>query len=219
MKKRIGIIAVSLFLCLPLVAQQRGNDQRGGGGGAQHGNAAPAQHAAAPQQRNFTPPVGGGHIPARGPAPSANVAKPAAAPRGGTAAPNGGGAPARAARVPDQLGHPAAPHVDANTDRWVGHSAGRNNPTYHLDQPWQHGHFPGEIGATHVYRLGGGSRDRFLFNNFYFSVAPADFDDCADWNWDSDDIVLYPDPDDPGWYLAYNTRLGVYVHVEYLGPM
>ena len=89
---------------------------------------------------------------------------------------------------------------------------------YHLDNPWEHGRFPGEIGASQVYRLGGGARDRFLFDNFYFSVAPADFDDCADWNWDSDDIVLYPDPDDPGWYLAYNVRLGTYVHVEYLGP-
>jgi hypothetical protein len=216
MKNRIGIVAsslfaVSLFLYFPLIAQQRG----GGGGGEQHSGgaagAAPAQHAA-PAPRNLNPPVGGGHIPAHGPTPSHTVAKPEAKPQGG-------GAPAKVARVPDQPGHPASPHVDANTDRWVGHDGGKNNPTYHLDKPWEHGHFPGEIGVSHVYRLGGGSRDRFAFNNFYFSVSPADYDDCADWLWNSDDIVLYPDPDDPGWYLAYNVRLGTYVHIMYLGPV
>jgi hypothetical protein len=140
-------------------------------------------------------------------------------PTGGGAPVQRGGLPAQEGQRPtfrDQPGHPDAPHVHAGTDEWVGRT-GRNDPRYHVDRPWEHGHFPGPIGARHVWRLHGGAPDRFEFDNFWFQVAAIDFAYCADWLWDSDDIVLYDDPDHIGWYLAYNVRLGTYVHVMFLG--
>jgi hypothetical protein len=230
--KKLFILGLGLALfTLPSFGQPRGDQGRGNEGRGNQGN----QGRGNPHQS--APPVGHGYVPRSGPPASTHQAPRQEAPR--TATPLPGRAPqnppaAQPNRAPDQGNrgnpqgdqrrtyrdqpeHPEAPHVHSSDGRWIGHTTGRNDPHYHLDHPWEHGRFPRPIGANYVFRLHGGNRERFEFEGFFFSVAPYDFDYCADWDWNSDDIILYPDPDDDGWYLAYNVRLGTYVHVMYLG--
>ena len=56
-------------------------------------------------------------------------------------------------------------------------------------------------------------------NGFSFQIASWDWDVAAGWFWDcdSDDFVVYEDPDHDGWYMLYNVHTGQYVHVMYMG--
>ncbi len=177
------------LLALSLMCSGPAFAQRGGGGHGGGGMHEGGMHG-----------VGAGYIPHHGPFPMQEGAS------------HGG----ETRDFRDQPGHPNAPHV--HTDgRWIGHDSGRGDGHYHLARPWAHGRFTGGFGPGHIFHLQGGDMKRFWFNGYYFGVAPWDFGFVDGWLWNGDPIVIFNDPDHVGWYLAYNARLGVYAHVEYLG--
>src|ERR1700760_173128 len=174
--KTILLAAISL-VALPLAAQEHGHE----GGG----HPAPAQtHAAPGGGARPNAPVGHGYIPSRGPAPV-------------TRAPASPPVVNRAPAQPDPQhhqwrdndAHPETPHVHPERDQWVGHNTGRGDPRYHVDHPWAHGRFTGGFGPRYVYRLRGGNYNRFELDGNFFSVAAADYELCADWDWNNDDII------------------------------
>jgi hypothetical protein len=172
--------------------------------------------------------VGGGHMPAGGPAPGKAGAQ-AEVSMAARPGPNPGWA---ANIIPvDEKGHPNVPHVDARDDRWVGHDTGPGDPHYRLDRPWAHGRFVGGFGPQHEFTLAldkvdpelagwlSGGLERATFGGFYWNFAPYDYNIPRGWKWNGDPVAIYQDPVHAGWYLAYNPRSGTYAHVEYLGKV
>ena len=83
-----------------------------------------------------------------------------------------------------------------------------------------HGHFTGDS-DRHVFVLGGGGRDGFSFNNFYWNVAAYDYSIVGN----SDGIarvagvVIYRTPTTMAGIYATNPRLQHLAHVDLSGKL
>jgi len=186
-------IVAGLLCCGPALAQRAQSHGSAGGGHPAPAHQAPPSHGPAPVAR--TQPA---------PARQVNPTRPAT--------------PSYYGRAQAPASRAERPRVETN-ERWVGHESGPEDRRYHLVHPFHAGRFEGPSGASYLYRIGGwdAGAHRFWFNGWAWGLAAWDWEYVDDWDWANDQVVIYDDPDHVGWYLAYNERLGTYVHVQYDG--
>jgi hypothetical protein len=110
------------------------------------------------------------------------------------------------------------PHVSNN--QWYGR-AKPNDKRYHLDHPFEHGHFE-HVGPSYRYDIVRVDPDQHRFwlpDGYWFEVPAWEWPLAANWCWTcgADDFVIYDDPDHPGYYLLYDLYTGRFIHVLYMG--
>lgn len=137
--------------------------------------------------------------------------------RHGGFVPHSGPAPTVHSQSRGEIPHVQPPRGVFRHEQWRGHVTTHENQRLRLERPFEHGRFPGGIGRDHRFILRGFHSHRFFIDGFFFEVFPDDLIFCNNWLWNGDQVVIYEDVNDPGWYLAYNVRLGTYIHVQYLG--
>jgi len=125
----------------------------------------------------------------------------------------------RAAHAPPTFepGRPRGRVPYVRDGHWYGHAA-PDDARFRLARPFEFGRFR-LVGPSHVFtvtRVDLGAR-RIWLPGGGFEIAAWDWGLTAPWCWTCDDVVVYLDPDHPGWYLVYNVRMGEYVHAIFVG--